>query len=143
MNTQVKDQGMPGADVFGTAIARRLSQGADDLPHDISERLRAARAQAVAKRKVVATIATSTVSYSGGEIALQIGGNEDSWWNRIASLVPLLALVAGLISIAVLQDDLRSNELAEVDAELLTDDLPPAAFTDPGFAQYLRVNQTH
>ena len=27
---------------------------------------------------------------------------------------------------------------AEVDAALLTDDLPPAAYADPGFAQYLK-----
>jgi hypothetical protein len=143
MNTQPTDQRMYAADIFGTAVARRLSQGAEDLPHGISERLKVARAQAVAKRKIVSAPITSTASYSGGEVALQIGGNEGGWWNRVASLVPLIALVAGLISIAVLQDDLRSNELAEVDAELLTDDLPPAAFTDPGFAQYLRVNQTH
>jgi len=142
MNIQLNDHGTSNIDAFGKAVSRRLSQGAGDIPHDISERLKVARAQAVAKRKIIAAPLASAVSYSGAEAVLQIGGNEDDWWNRIASLIPLIALVAGLISIAVLQDDLRSSELAEVDAELLTDELPPAAFTDPGFAQYLRVNQT-
>jgi hypothetical protein len=53
-------------------------------------------------------------------------------------VVPLIALVAGLITISVMQDEDRASELAEVDAALLTDDLPPAAYTDPGFAQFLK-----
>ena len=28
---------------------------------------------------------------------------------------------------------------AELDAALLTDDLPPAAYSDPGFLQYLKA----
>jgi hypothetical protein len=35
---------------------------------------------------------------------------------------------------------LRASEIAAVDAELLTDELPPAAYTDPGFLQFLRSN---
>ncbi len=31
------------------------------------------------------------------------------------------------------------NEVAEVDAALLTDDLPPSAYADPGFLQYLKT----
>ena len=59
----------------------------------------------------------------------------------MASLFPLLALLVGLLAINVIQDERRAFEIAEVDAELLTDDLPPDAYTDPGFAQFLRVQQ--
>jgi hypothetical protein len=141
MNTLANNQQQARIDALGRVIAARLSEGAETLPHDISERLKAARAQALAKRKVVNLQTASDLAASGGELALNIGGREDSFWNRVASLLPLLALVAGLISIGVLQDDLRAREVAEVDAELLTDDLPPSAYVDPGFAQYLRVNQ--
>ena len=143
MNTQAGNLQRVDVDGFGRAVARRLSEGTEGLPHDINERLKVARAQAIAKRKIVSVQVAAAASVSGGEAALQFGGNEEGWWNRIASFLPLLALVAGLISIAALQDDVRTREVAEVDAELLTDDLPPAAFTDPGFAQYLRVNQAH
>jgi hypothetical protein len=34
--------------------------------------------------------------------------------------------------------DNRANELAEVDSALLIDDLPPAAYADPGFLQFLK-----
>ena len=33
------------------------------------------------------------------------------------------------------------GEVAEVDAALLTDDLPPAAFSDPGFVQFLKTTR--
>jgi hypothetical protein len=143
MNTQANQYNHVGADAFGKAVAMRLSEGTDNLPHNISERLKSARAQAVAKRKVASLQVAHELAFTGGEAALQFGGREDSLWNRIASLVPLLALVVGLIAIAVMQDELRAREVAAVDAELLTDELPPAAYTDPGFMQYLRANQSN
>jgi Protein of unknown function (DUF3619) len=145
MNTHEGSQFQTRADALGRAVALCLSESSESLSHDISERLKAARAQAVAKRKIMSVqhVAASSVAFSGGEAAMQFGEPDGGWLNRIASLLPLLALVAGLISITVLQDNDRTRELAEVDAELLTDDLPPAAFTDPGFAQFLRVNQAH
>jgi hypothetical protein len=59
----------------------------------------------------------------------------------MASWFPLMALIAGLLTIGVLQEDSRVSEIAAVDTELLTDELPPSAYTDPGFIQYLRSNQ--
>ena len=143
MNTLANNQQQGRTDALGRMIAARLSEGAETLPHDVSERLKAARAQAVAKRKIVSVQVASNVAISGGELALNLGGREDGLWNRIASLLPLLALVAGLVSIAVMQDEVRAREVAEVDAELLTDEFPPSAYVDSGFAQYLRVNQSN
>jgi hypothetical protein len=140
MNTQVNNQ-LTGADAFGRAVTARLTEGAQDMPRDITERLKAARAQAVAKRRVASVqVVAHEVSISGGQAALQFGDADGGWWNRIGSLLPLLALVAGLIFIAVLQDDMRAREVADVDSELLIDELPPAAYTDPGFTQYLRAS---
>jgi hypothetical protein len=31
---------------------------------------------------------------------------------------------------------------AEIDAQLLSDTLPPAAYSDPGFAEFLKNNPT-
>jgi len=130
-------------DRLGLTIAARLSDGALNLPHDISERLKVARMQALAKRKVVQlqTAPAASVYGYGAVAGLSFGGDDRTLWNRVASLLPLLALIVGLLSIAVAVEDTWINEVAEVDAELLTDELPPDAYTDPGFAQYLRVNQ--
>lgn len=133
-------QNQVAQDRFGLGIAARLSDASDELPYDISERLRASRVQALAKRKVIVAKTASSVSLSGGAASLTFGTEHMSVWNQIGSAIPLLALVLGLVAINVIQDDNRANELAEIDAALLTDDLPPSAYTDAGFAQFLKLS---
>jgi len=127
-------------DRFGLKTASYLSAGAADLPYDISERLRAARAQAVSMRKIAKTETASSMVNTGGSAALMWGAGEGlSWWARIGAVLPLIALVVGLLAINSIQNDNRAQELAEVDLALLTDELPPAAFSDPGFLQFLKA----
>lgn len=131
-------------DRFGLKVIARLNEQA--LPHDISERLRVARQQALGRvPKLLATQLQTTTSVgmsgmSGG--AATLGGSPfddgSSWLNRIASILPLVALVAGLVLVSKMTDDQAAREIADVDVQLLTDDLPPAAHTDPGFAQFLK-----
>lgn len=128
-------------DRYGLKTAAYLSAGAADLPYDISERLRAARVQAVSQRKIAKTVTASQVVNNGGA-ALTLGSDEGlNWWSRIGSVLPLIALVVGLLMINSIQNDNRAQELAEVDAALLTDELPPAAFADPGFVQFLKATR--
>lgn len=129
-------------DRFGLKTVSYLSAGSAELPYDISERLRAARAQAVSQRKITKTQTAGSVVNSGGSAALNWGSDEGlGWWGRIGSVVPLIALVLGLLAINSIQNDNRAQELAEVDSALLTDELPPAAFADPGFVQFLKVTR--
>lgn len=127
-------------DRYGLKTACYLSAGAADLPYEISERLRAARAQAVSKRKIVKMETSGSVVIAGDSAALSWGSDDGvSWWARIGSVLPLIALVVGLLAINSIQSDNRDQEVAEVDAALLTDELPPAAFADPGFIQFLKA----
>jgi hypothetical protein len=129
-------------DRFGLKTSSYLSAGAADLPYDISERLRAARVQAVSKRKVAKTQTSGSVIGAGGSAALTWGSEDGlSWWARIGSVLPLIALVVGLLVINSIQNDNRAQEVAEVDVALLTDELPPEAFSDPGFVQYLKITR--
>jgi hypothetical protein len=129
------------ADPFGRKVAARLSQGAGELPYEISERLRAARVQALAHRKLEAQArpARAVFGLGGGTAALSFKDDRVSLWNRVASAIPLLVLAFGLVVIHTAQTERRAADLAEVDVALLTDDLPPAAYADPGFAQFLRT----
>lgn len=132
-------QNLPAQDRFGLALAARLSESADSLPHDITERLRVARMQAVGQLKLAQTRTAPTIAASGSAATLTFGGEKPELWSRLASFIPLLVLIAGLVAINIIQNDDRAKELAEIDTALLTDDLPPAAYTDPGFAQFLRA----
>jgi hypothetical protein len=129
------------ADRFARRVTARLSTGNTELPYDISERLRAARMQALAKRKKTApVIHTAPVVVHGGHSAtLGRGSAGGSWWHSLISAVPVMALVAGLVVINLAQDEKGTIEVAELDAALLTDDLPPAAYADPGFVQFLQT----
>lgn len=137
-------QAQAAADRFAQRVAARLSSGTEDLPYDISERLRASRMQALSKRKkaVAPVRIAAPITVNGGNTAtLGKGGSERSgWWNALVSAVPLMALVVGLVMINIAQDESSTNDVAEVDAALLTDDLPPAAYADPGFVQFLKTS---
>ena len=125
------------ADQFGRAVAARLTAGADEMPYEVRERLRAARVRALAARRQAAA-APVIVGHGGGAATLGAGDGKPGWFTRIASVLPLVLLAAGLVLIHTIQSERRALELAEVDAALLTDDLPPAAYADPGFVQFLK-----
>jgi hypothetical protein len=126
-------------DRFGRRVAARLSAGTATLSYETSERLRAARVQALAARKAVSLQTAPAFLRSGSAVTLAFGQGP-SLWRRIASAVPLVVLAAGLVVINVVQNDRRASEVAEVDAALLTDDLPPQAYADPGFIQFLKTS---
>lgn len=126
---------------LGRNIAARLSDTTRELPNDISERLKAARMQALSKRKIIKLQTATSVYAQGSAATLNSGDFDGGFWSRIGAIVPLLALVAGLLTIAVVQERQRTSEIADVDSELLTDDLPPAAYTDSGFAHFLSINR--
>lgn len=125
-------------DRLGRLLAARLSQASDALPHDIAERLRVARQQALAGQPQWQPRAAASVLASGGAAVLGAGAGRFGPWRLLGSLLPLLALVAGLIGLNLLVNEQRARELAELDAAILTDDLPPAAYADPGFLQFLK-----
>lgn len=134
------------AEQFAMRVTARLSEGNSELPYDITERLRAARTQALAKRKLVSVAqqsATPTILVNlGSSAALGRSGEKSGWWNALMSAIPILALVVGLVVINTDQDERSAIDVAEVDAALLTDDLPPAAYADPGFVQFLKMSAT-
>ena len=125
-------------DRFGLKVASAL----DDQPlaHDISERLRIARQMALAQHKIAMASNTQAASnvFVSGSAAVLGGGDGFSWMNRLLSALPIIALAVGLVAINMNANTDRANELAEVDTQLLIDDLPPAAHADAGFAQYLK-----
>jgi hypothetical protein len=126
-------------DRFAHKVAFHLSQTTTELPHDISERLRAARVQALSQRKIAKVQTAVNIVSTGTSAALTWDSEETlGWWGRLGMVLPLIALVVGLLAINSIQNDKRAEEVAEVDSALLTDELPPAAFADPGFVQFLK-----
>ena len=109
------------ADRFARRVTARLTEGASELPYDISERLRAARMQALARRKkTIAVVHTAPVLVQAGHSAtLGRGDSGINWWQSLLSAVPIMALLAGLVVINLDLDEIGMMEVAELDAALL------------------------
>lgn len=124
---------------FGLRVAAGLTEQGEQLSQDVSERLRFAREQALLKarsaRAAQPQFATEAVQQGSASLALR--GPGGGRWLKLASLLPLLLLVLGLLLIQHSQWYQQITAAAEVDAALLSDQLPPAAYGDPGFREYL------
>jgi hypothetical protein len=122
---------------FGLSVAARLSVRAGDLSPDVSERLRFARELALTRARDVRAVEVAAAPVRSGGSTLSLGGG--GWWFKLASVLPVLALAAGLVVIEKWQDRVEINDAAEIDAALLSDDLPPSAYSDAGFVEFLKT----
>lgn len=130
-------------DSLGHYFSGQLSLATTDLPYDISERLRVARQLALGQRKPLVQLQHAQNNQVNANGTLTSSGDEGlSLWSVLASSVPLLALVVGLLAIQWTKEDHIAMEIAATDSALLTDELPPHAYTDAGFAQFLKLNRS-
>lgn len=124
---------------FALRVAAGLTERSSELSPDLAERLRFAREKALERARATrAAAVASPVGVSRGGAAL-LGLAGSGWWLKFASVLPVFALAAGLFMIQRWQEDAQISVAAEVDAALLSDDLPPRAYSDAGFAEFLKT----
>jgi hypothetical protein len=143
-NTHLRPYAPAELDALEARLAFRLTAGLTehvaDLSPDVSERLRFAREQALARvRAAQAAAKPEVVVGSSGVLSLGRGEGGTAWWVQVAALIPLIALIAGLVLIQRMHDRSQIDAAAEIDASLLADDLPPDAYSDPGFVEFLKA----
>ena len=132
---------------FALRITAGLSElQAGSLGPDVDERLRFAREQALLRAREVRPTrlaAPAGVAQSGGTMALGPGDRPDAtpWWLRLGALVPLAVLLAGLVLIDSQYTRAQIEAAAELDAAILSDDLPPEAYRDQGFVEFLKTSR--
>jgi hypothetical protein len=134
---------------FALRITALLSESAQNLPNDVTERLRIARQnalqQAQAARAAAAqpVLAPSGLTWAWNKVFSSAGGSNGSdspaWWKKLVTVLPLAVLVLGLLVIQDLHSSRLISTAADIDAALLADDLPPDAYQDPGFLEFLKI----
>ncbi|MBN8509770.1 MAG: DUF3619 family protein [Burkholderiales bacterium] len=132
----------PSVDQLQERLARRLAadvaERAERVPHDIAERLRVAREQALLRarrqRQAEAQMVWPVRAADGAAVL----GAAPAWWVRLGVWLPPAVLLGGLFLIGQVHEEAEIRAAAEVDAALLADDLPPVAFHDPGFVEFLK-----
>jgi hypothetical protein len=118
---------------FAYKVRHALNEHLDHLPPSTADRLASARKLAVSRKK--AHVPARVVQHQfAGKIATLFAS---PMMGRMGVIVPLLALVVGMAGIYEYEEQERIAELAELDAAVLSDELPLTAYLDQGFNAYL------
>ena len=126
---------------FALKVRRALDERASALPAATTDRLAVARRAALARKKPEAATAPVFVPAFAGAAGAYgptpANRPPTSFGRRLLRAWPLALLLAGLVGIAYWEDMQRTAELADIDAAMLSDDLPLNAYLDHGFNAYL------
>ena len=114
---------------FAHRIRRLLDHGAR-LEGPVAERLRAAREQALERRRADAAAGHALA----GTVASRL---EFAGWS-LRVVVPLLALSVAFVVTYNWEQKQRAKEVEELDALVLTGELPIDAYLDRGFEAWLK-----
>lgn len=118
---------------YAYRLRQALSYGLKDIPQSTSRRLEAARHLALSRQKTAA--GDASLGNFDGTLSLAKTGVQLP--NLIKHLLPILALLAGMWISFYWHSQEYVTHLEEVDSALLTDDLPPEAFLDNDFFEWL------
>ena len=130
---------------FTNRIRQALNEGArltGDHGTRIAERLRAARERAIERRRIAHEPAYAGLHGSASRLSgasagtLESAGGAGGFSLRLLLATALLGV--GLFAIYSVQQAERAAEVEELDAQLLTSDLPLDAYLDRGFEAWLK-----
>ncbi|KQQ96714.1 DUF3619 family protein [Massilia sp. Leaf139] len=121
-------------------LRHALNENLDALPASTTERLAAARALALSRKKADAPATAQPARRRFFDVDFRFSG---AGLGRLGVAIPLLALVVGLGGLYQYDQQQRIAELAELDAAVLADELPLTAYLDHGFNAYLESQQRH
>jgi hypothetical protein len=127
---------------FAGKIRRALDESAAGLSGATLDRLAGARRLALARKKpepVRAPAFVPVLAHAGAAFDAPRPSRTPrlSPLGRLLRVWPVLALVGGIAVIAYWENQQRAAELADIDAAMLSDDLPVNAYLDHGFNAYL------
>lgn len=122
---------------FAYKVRHALNENLDNLPSSTTERLASARKMALSAKKTGAP---------KRRLAIQekFAGSLGNYFNepfsliaRLGMIAPAIVLVTGLTVIYQFEKQQRISDIAEIDALVLSDELPLSAYVDHGFNAYL------
>lgn len=127
---------MSQEELFARQVCRVLDRGAQNLDHEIVERLRAARERALQHQRV---LVHQTALVGAGGTALM--GDHDER-HPLRTLLAMLALLVGVTLAYVWNGFNQATDNEAIDSALLADDLPPHAYLDKGFQAWLEKDSS-
>jgi len=123
---------------FAYKVRHALNENLDNLPPSTTDRLANARKLAVSRKKKSSPLrAIVPQAVLAGRAGTGFLGGRFSWLAKMGVAIPLVALVVGLTGMYQYEQKRRIADTAEIDAEVLSDELPLSAYLDHGFNAFL------
>lgn len=122
---------------FAYRVRHALNENLDQLPAATTTRLAAARHLALSRKKPDAArraFVPRPVMVDGGD---GFFSRPLSWLGRMSVVLPAVIVFVSLVGIYQAEKKQHIVELAEIDAMVLSDELPLNAYLDHGFNAYL------
>jgi hypothetical protein len=133
---------------FAYKVRHALDRNLDRLPASTTERLAAARALAMSRKKPSLPLtqfhyAPRLSGAAGGTFAAPGDGRHglSAWLGRLGIVLPILLGIVLFVGLYQSEERNRIDELAEIDSAILSDELPLSAYLDHGFKAYLAKQQ--
>lgn len=126
-----------GEIVFAMKVRQALNESLEQLPQDTTERLAVARKFALTRKKKSSLQLIPNVIMQLAGINPGPSSGRGPWLGKMGWLLPIVVLIAGLIGLYQYEAQQRINETADIDALVLSDELPLSAYLDHGFSAYL------
>jgi hypothetical protein len=122
---------------FAYRLRRALNENLETLPASTTDRLAQARSAALARKKADAPQRVSTRRLAVAGNSGSLFGDRLSWLGRIGVALPMAIVAAGIFALYQAESQRRIDDVAEIDALVLADELPLNAYLDNGFNAYL------
>lgn len=129
--------------LIASKIRQALDESVEALPYRVTHRLEQARERALTQAASVRRSKTPGALLRAGAAAVLSGpgsrGEPSRWWARagLAALPPLM-IAACLYGISAWNEATDAEEIAALDAEVLSDEVVPiSTLSDRGFGVYL------
>jgi hypothetical protein len=122
---------------FAYKVRHALNESADNLPASTIERLSSARKIALSRKKPESRLLAFVPRLAVAGQAGRMFGAPSAWLGRMGLAIPMVVVAIGLASIYQTEQQRRITDLADIDAAVLSDDLPLSAYLDHGFNGYL------
>lgn len=122
---------------FAYKVRNALNEDLANMPEAAAQRLAKSRTAALARKKCEPAVKARAHRRVLAGHAGNFFSHAESWFIRIGFAVPALFLAAGLFGIYHIEQQRRISDMAELDALVLSDELPLSAYVDHGFNAYL------
>ncbi len=123
-------------------IAGYLDRGAADLKTGTAYRLQRARAEALARFSDPERATQLQPAFLTGGAGTLGGGGHRPFYQQARFWVAIAVLATAVFGTQQWREYQQAKELAEIDSQILTSDLPIDAYLDRGFQNWLRTSDS-